>query len=89
MSKALNAHRDNFKIIEDVENIDHLRRYILKLYNQNFSSQKTKVNSKKDVTLAKHNWHLSKKVTTNLIKFTFEHPIVYLNKPESSSMGNT
>jgi hypothetical protein len=55
MSKALNAHRDNFKIIEDVENIDHLRRYILKLYNQNFSSQKTKVNSKKDVTLAKHN----------------------------------
>jgi hypothetical protein len=55
MSKALNAHRDNFKIIEDVENIDHLRRYILKLYNQNFSLQKTKVNSKKDVTLAKHN----------------------------------
>jgi hypothetical protein len=30
MLTALNAHQDNFKIIEDVENVDHLHRYILK-----------------------------------------------------------
>jgi hypothetical protein len=37
--KALNTHQDNFKIIEDVENVDHLHQYILKLYDENFSSQ--------------------------------------------------
>jgi hypothetical protein len=29
--------QENFKII-DVENVDHLHRYILKLYDKNFSS---------------------------------------------------
>jgi hypothetical protein len=38
MLKALNAHQDNFTIIEDVENIDHFHEYILKLYDENFSS---------------------------------------------------
>jgi hypothetical protein len=28
MLKELNPHQNNFKIIEDVENIDHLNRYI-------------------------------------------------------------
>jgi hypothetical protein len=28
MLKALNAHQDNFKITEDVENVDHLHRYL-------------------------------------------------------------
>jgi hypothetical protein len=38
MLKTLNAHQDNFKIIKDVENIDHLHLSILKLYDENFSS---------------------------------------------------
>jgi hypothetical protein len=38
MLKALNTHQDNFKIIENVENVDHLHQYILKLYDENFSS---------------------------------------------------
>jgi hypothetical protein len=29
-AKALNARQDNFKIIEDVENVDHLHGNILK-----------------------------------------------------------
>jgi hypothetical protein len=36
MVKTLNAQQDNFKIIEDGENVDHLQRYILKLYDENF-----------------------------------------------------
>jgi hypothetical protein len=38
MLKALNTHQDNFKIIEDVETVDHHHQYILKLYDENFSS---------------------------------------------------
>jgi hypothetical protein len=34
MVKTLSAQQDNFKIIEDVENIDHHHRYILKLYDE-------------------------------------------------------
>jgi hypothetical protein len=37
MLKALNVHQDNFKII-DVEYVNHLHRYILKLYDENFVS---------------------------------------------------
>jgi hypothetical protein len=37
MLKTLSAHQNNFKIIEDVENDDHLHPYILKLYDENFS----------------------------------------------------
>jgi hypothetical protein len=37
MLKALNAHQDNFNFI-DVEYVNHLHRYILKLYDENFLS---------------------------------------------------